>query len=47
MFATNIPGEVLLSVVFKQNPAQNLYKRLGFEIVSETKTHYYMTKKQI
>lgn len=31
--------------VFKQNPAQNLYKRLGFEITGETKTHFNMMKK--
>lgn len=31
--------------VFKQNPAQNLYKRLGFEIVGETKTHFNMLRK--
>lgn len=28
--------------VFKSNPAQNLYKRFGFEIYSETSTHYLM-----
>lgn len=30
--------------VFKSNPAQNLYKRLGFEIVGETNSHYLMKK---
>lgn len=33
--------------VFKQNPAQNLYKRLGFEIFEETKSHYKMIYKNI
>jgi ribosomal protein S18 acetylase RimI-like enzyme len=28
--------------VFKSNPAQNLYKRFGFEIYDETSTHYLM-----
>ncbi|MBQ8425174.1 MAG: GNAT family N-acetyltransferase [Clostridia bacterium] len=31
--------------VFKNNPAQNLYKRLGFEIIGETHSHYKMVKK--
>lgn len=30
--------------VFKSNPAQNLYKRLGFEIIEETRTHFNMIK---
>lgn len=30
--------------VLKINPAQNLYKRLGFEIVGETETHFWMKK---
>jgi GNAT superfamily N-acetyltransferase len=30
--------------VLKVNPAQNLYKRLGFNVVSETETHYFMRK---
>jgi ribosomal protein S18 acetylase RimI-like enzyme len=30
--------------VLKVNPAQKLYKRLGFHIVSETTTHYFMRK---
>ena len=34
-------GRVRL-MVFRINPAQQLYKRLGFEIVRETKTHYEM-----
>lgn len=46
LFKTHSDKNINLRV-FKQNPAQNLYKRLGFEFVSETKTHYYMTKKQI
>ena len=29
---------------FKQNPVGNLYKRLGFEIIGETKFHYQMIK---
>jgi ribosomal protein S18 acetylase RimI-like enzyme len=29
--------------VFKSNPAQNLYKRFGFEICDETFSHYSMT----
>lgn len=28
--------------VFLSNPAQNLYKRFGFEIYSETRSHYLM-----
>lgn len=30
--------------VFKDNPAINLYKRLGFKIYDETETHYRMEK---
>lgn len=30
--------------VFKDNPAMNLYKRLGFKVFEETKTHYRMEK---
>ena len=30
--------------VFKSNPAQNLYKRLGFEIIEETRSHYLMKR---
>ena len=30
--------------VFKDNPALNLYKRLGFRIYDETETHYKMEK---
>ena len=30
--------------VFKSNPAQNLYKRLGFEVYDETKSHYLMVR---
>jgi ribosomal protein S18 acetylase RimI-like enzyme len=30
--------------VLKVNPAQNLYKRLGFHIIRETITHYVMRK---
>ncbi len=29
-------------MVFKINPAQNLYKRLSFEVTDETETHYKM-----
>lgn len=32
--------------VFKNNPAQNLYKRFGFEITQETDTHFYMERKK-
>lgn len=32
--------------VFKQNRAQELYKRLGFEIFDETKSHYKMIFKR-
>lgn len=35
-------GENVNLRVFKINPAQNLYKRLGFELVKETATHYKM-----
>lgn len=28
--------------VFKTNPAQNLYKRFGFEVYDETHSHYLM-----
>ena len=31
--------------VLKINPAQNLYKRLGFETVGETETHFLMRTK--
>ena len=31
--------------VLKINPAQNLYKRLGFETISETETHFLMKTK--
>lgn len=31
--------------VFKDNPAMNLYKRLGFKVFEETETHYRMEKK--
>ena len=31
--------------VFKSNPAINLYKRLGFELVGETRTHCIMERK--
>lgn len=30
--------------VFKENPAMNLYKRLGFKVFEETETHYRMEK---
>ena len=32
--------------VFRSNPAQNLYKRFGFEIYDETKSHYLMVRKK-
>ena len=31
--------------VYKENPAQNLYKRLGFKTYEETNSHYKMRKK--
>ena len=31
--------------VFKENPAINLYKRLDFVVVDETRTHYIMERK--
>ena len=31
--------------VFKENPASNLYKRLGFVVVDETRTHFIMERK--
>ncbi len=31
--------------VFKSNPAIHLYKRLGFKMVDETRTHYIMERK--
>lgn len=31
--------------VLKINPAQNLYKRLGFETISETETHFLLKTK--
>lgn len=31
--------------VFKDNPAQKLYKKLGFKIYGETETHYQMEDK--
>ncbi len=33
--------------VLKINPAQNLYKRLGFETIGETETHFLMQTKLI
>ncbi len=33
--------------VLKINPAQNLYKRLGFETIGETETHFLMQAKLI
>lgn len=36
----------ILLRVFKQNRAQELYKRLGFEIIDETKAHYKMIHKK-
>ena len=36
----------ILLRVFKSNPAQNLYKRMGFEIYDETKSHYLMIRKK-
>lgn len=30
--------------VFKSNPAQHLYKRFGFKVYGETKSHYLMVK---
>ncbi len=33
--------------ILKINPAQNLYKRLGFETIGETETHFLMQTKSI
>jgi ribosomal protein S18 acetylase RimI-like enzyme len=33
--------------VFKQNPAKNLYERLGFEVYGETETHFLMVRKSL
>lgn len=35
-------NKVVFLYVLKVNPAQNLYKSLGFEIISEITTHYIM-----
>lgn len=40
----NLDRRIILQV-FKDNPAINLYKRLGFKIYNETETHYQMEKK--
>ncbi len=32
--------------VFKLNPARNLYERLGFRVVEETKTHFIMKSQE-
>lgn len=40
----NLDRSIILQV-FKDNPAINLYKRLGFKIYNETETHYQMEKK--
>lgn len=39
----NLDRRIILQV-FKDNPAINLYKRLGFKIYNETETHYQMEK---
>lgn len=39
--ATEMNEPVRLQV-FKGNPARNLYQRFGFEVVTETATHYQM-----
>ena len=31
-------------IVLKNNPAKNLYERLGFKIYKEIEIHYYMKK---
>ena len=36
----------ILLKVFKSNPAQNLYKRMGFETYEETNSHYLMVKRK-
>ena len=33
--------------VFKDNPAINLYKRLDFVVVDETRTHYIMERQVV
>ncbi|MFY9224053.1 MAG: GNAT family N-acetyltransferase [Blastocatellia bacterium] len=35
-------NKLVFLYVLKVNPAQNLYKNLGFEIISEITTHYVM-----
>ena len=40
----NLDRRIILQL-FKDNPAINLYKRLGFKIYNETETHYQMEKK--
>lgn len=42
--AREYPNKVWKLRVFKNNPAQNLYKRVGFEITEETDTHFYMVR---
>ena len=43
VFSKHKKQDIFLKV-FKSNPAQNLYKRLGFEIYDETKSHYLMVR---
>lgn len=39
-------GKNIYLKVFKSNPAQNLYKRLGFEVYDETPSHYLMKRER-
>ena len=45
MLADNHANQIWKLRVFKNNPAQRLYKRVGFEITQETDTHFYMVRK--
>lgn len=36
-------GKPAILKVFKSNPARELYKRFGFKVCCEDKTHYYMS----
>jgi len=39
---SNSTNKPVFLKVFKSNPAQNLYKRFGFEVYDETVSHYLM-----
>ena len=38
-------GQDIVLRCFKSNPAQNLYKRLGFVVFDETQSHFLFVKK--